>query len=147
MEGLVMLGMGMQAVGAYDEGRQAQQAGRIESQQYAGLASQTRQVTDYKSRLIREAGNQHLADIEAETARAELALSGSPLSLLVDEARKVELETRMNEWEGDVEAQRLQYAGDIARWQGNQARRAGNLKTVTSILSGLSRLYQAKQQE
>lgn len=146
MEGLVMMGAGMQAGAAYDEGRQAQLAGRLESGQYAAQALQTRQVTDYKSRLIREAGSQHLADIEAETARAGLAMTGSPLSLLVDEARKVELETQMNEWEGNVEAQRLQYAGEVARWQGNQAHRAGNIKAVTSILAGLSRLDQAKAQ-
>jgi hypothetical protein len=146
---LIGAGTGLQAYGAYQQGQDTSASKNIEANQLTQRAGQVRQITDYKARLIHQVGRTHLSDIEAETGKAGLAMSGTPLNVLVDEARKVELEAQMAQWQGNVEAQGLGYASDVAKWEGGQARTAGDIGAASSILNGLGRLayYQAMRNE
>lgn len=57
-------------------------------------------------------------------------------------AAEGELRAATSLYEGEEQAQGMEFGADMRRWQGRQARRAGNIRAVSSVLSsagGMSR--------
>jgi hypothetical protein len=134
-------GAGLQLIGSI-------QAGNAQAGSYRSQAKQSREagreslaMSNYKVRLIHEAGTETLGQIEAETGKAGLAMSGTPLKHLVQTARQVELTAAMQHRAGVVEKQRYDRQARALDEAAREAKRAGVLGGLGGAVSSLRGMF------
>lgn len=136
----------LQAAGIGLEAGGLMMAGRAESKSLKERARMARVegveakgLSDYRVRLIRQAGAELLGEIEAETAQSGLAMTGTPLASLVDSARKIELSAAIENRSGLVQRMRYEQAAQAYEQEAKNAKKSGFLGGLGS-LAGLAGL-------
>jgi hypothetical protein len=127
-------GLGVSAYGQYAAGDAAAAAAQQRAEQIRLEKTETAYQTDYRVRQIYEQGSGLLGGVEAETAQSGLALTGTPLASLVDNARRVELSAAYERRAGAVTQRRLD-AGILASLSdADAASQAGTLGAIGTLL-------------
>jgi hypothetical protein len=141
--GAMVAGTATSAIGSYSAGRAGKAAKKREAELAALEKREAGYLTDYRVRLIREEGAGLLGEIEAETGKSGLALTGTPLTTLVDNARRIELSAAVEKRAGAVTQMRYdqQIAASLA--DAKAAGKAGTLGAISSLLGGVGGLYSA----
>ena len=131
------IGIGVTAAGENRAGDERYEAHKRTAGDYYRELLWTQEDTDYRVRMVREAGAETLGQIEAETGKASLAMTGTPLSHLVATAGKAEMSAA-----GLRAAQRrtnLRYgrAIDEERSQARKERSAGHYRSAAAVIGGI----------
>lgn len=87
-----------------------------------------------KANLIRQEGDRRQGQMRAAISKSGVRMEGTPLMVLAESAANNEIDA-MNA------IQTGQMTSNLYRAQGTNARRAGNIRAGTSLLTGLSRIY------
>jgi hypothetical protein len=95
---------------------------------------EAKRLSDYRVHLIHQAGTELLGQIEAETGQSGLAMTGTPLMSLVDNARQVELSAAMENRSGQITQQRYEDAAVAAEADARSAKRAGKFGALGALL-------------
>lgn len=123
----------LNAVGAQQQGAAADRAATIEAQQ---MRQQAGQVRASAQREALEQGRQTRLLLSRQQALAGGSASDPGVVTLASNlAAEGELRAASSLYEGEEQARGMEFGADMRRWQGRQARRAGNLKAVSSILT------------
>lgn len=138
---LTAIGTGLDVFGQVSSG--FAQAGSYEDQ--ARMAEmegrEALRLTHYKVRLIQEAGAETLGEVQAETGKAGLAMTGTPLSHLVQTAREVELTAALQRRAGLVEKQRYDMQAKALKKAAKESKKSGILGGAGGLFSGLGGLF------
>ncbi len=138
-----MMGMGsfFEGMGSYDAGHRTQTAYRASARAAQREGREAKRLSNYQVRLIEESGAEVLGGIEAETGKSGLALTGTPLATLVDNARKVELSAELERRSGRITERRWEEEAAGLRQAGSDANQAGKIGMVSSFFGGAARIY------
>ncbi|HUU94060.1 MAG TPA: hypothetical protein VM238_22945 [Phycisphaerae bacterium] len=134
------IGIGVTAAGENRAGDERYEAHIRTAKDYGREQLWSREDTDYRVRMVREAGAETVGAIEAETGKAGLAMTGTPLSHLVATAGKIEMSVA-----GLREAQRrtdIRYARaiDEERAQARKERSAGHYRSAAAVIGGIGEM-------
>lgn len=128
-------------VGSIREGQAAQAAGEFNAQLAERNATIARQRAGSAAERLRR---QQRRDIGAATAgflAGGVQLPGTPMDFLADLAAEQELEARLVEAGGAIEASGLTAQARISRFEGESARTAGFLSGAGTILSAAAKAF------
>jgi hypothetical protein len=134
-------GAGLQLIGSIQAGNAQAGSYRSQARQSREAGRESLAMSNYKVRLIREAGTETLGQIEAETGKAGLAMSGTPLKHLVQTARQVELTAAMQHRAGIVEKQRYDRQARALDKAAKEAKKSGIMGGIGGAVSGLGGLF------
>jgi len=129
-------------IGAITGGQQASAAGEFNAQLAERNATIARQRAGAAATRLRR---QQRRDIGAATAgflASGVQLAGTPLDFLADLAAEQELEARLVEAGGLIEASGLTAQARISRFEGQQAQTAGFLSGAGTILGTAAETFQ-----
>jgi len=140
---LQAIGIGVEASGHVRAGKARAKSHRATAKQYMRELQWSLEDTDYRVRLVREAGAETLGGIEAETGKAGLAMTGTPLSHFVATAGKIEMAAAMTREAGRREAERYRTAIDVERRQARVEETAGDTRAMASVIQGLGDMFSA----
>jgi hypothetical protein len=132
-------GVGLEALGSYQAGKASAGAYRQSAKSARREGREEKRLSNYQVRLIEEAGAQVRGQIEAETGKSGLALTGTPLATLVDTARKVELSAALARRAGTVTYTRWQEQAAALETAAQNAERAGMFGAAGSLF-GIGKL-------
>ena len=126
------------AIGAIQEGKAADKAGKFQQKVLDQQAASERDVAGASAEDFRRSGSRKRASSIARLSGGGVAPEGSPL--LVDEAfvKEIALGSGRLLHGGAVRGARLEEQGELARFQGRNAKAASRIKAGSSLLSGLS---------
>lgn len=136
---LMAIGSATEAYGNWQAGKAT--AGSLKTQ--AKLARmegrEAKRLSDYRVRLIHQEGAELLGTNEAETAKSGLAMTGSPLAMLVDNARQVELSAALEKRAGTITQQRYEQQATALERDAKNAKKAGGIGGLGALtkLGGL----------
>jgi len=130
---------GAAAYGAYQEGQAKQQAGRAEAQN-AEMEASNRQQEGAEARERERTGNfRRMGTLRARLAQSgSLSETGTPLSVLGEHSANLELRIQDAARSSSIQAAGLRHQAAMARWEGDQAAKAGTIKAVATFASGLA---------
>lgn len=135
---MIIGGGALSAFSTLEEGEEAAEQGKIMQQQYAAEAAATRMASGEKARMKRKEGR----EIEAEQVTALGGkISGSNLLVLMDTARKVEMDASTIERNASVKAGYLEQKGRIARYKGKMAKRSAGIRALAGAVSTIGQAY------
>ena len=137
---LQAIGIGVEAAGEVRAGKERAEAHYRTGKDYQRELLWDLEDTDYRVRMIRDAGRQVTGAIEAETGKAGLAMTGTPLAHLVDTARRIELSAAVEREAGRRTNIRYQQAIDRERGQGRAEETAGDTRALSTTLSGIGQM-------
>jgi len=136
-----IVGTAVSAYGAYASGQAQKKAADYNAASDEIQAQQARDAAKI------DAGNQALAARRAEAGvRARAAASGidpgfgSPLLVMMDNARQAKLENERILYGGEIRAAGYQSGANLSRFQGRAAESAGNIGAGVNLLSGIARV-------
>lgn len=132
-----VFGMGLQAIGSITSGLAQEGSYKDQARTAKMEGREALRLTRYKVRLIQEAGAETLGDVQAETGKAGLAMTGTPLSHLVQTAREVELTAALQRRAGLVEKQRYDVQARALKKAAKESKRSGFLGAGAALFSGL----------
>jgi len=138
--GLQVLGTGLQIYGQQEATKYQVKELELSEEQARERARQVAKARDWRIRMISRAGELLGGQIEAETGKSGLAMTGSPLEHKVRQARQIELSATMAATQGGWEAQSWidqARAYSRAAWQ---TEKAGSLQTFTTIIGALGNM-------
>jgi hypothetical protein len=136
---LMAIGAATEAYGEISAGLSSASALRKKAKYSRMEGREAKRLSDYRVRLIHQAGAEVLGGIEAETGKSGLAMSGTPLTSLVDTARQVELAAALENRSGTITQNRYEQAAEAYEKDAKAAKRAGFLGGLGALtkLGGL----------
>lgn len=123
--GLMVGGAGLESVGSILAGDQQSHSYQKQIELSRWEKKEAKRQTNYKVRLLYEQGAEFLSEQEAETGKSGLAMTGSPLLSLVNNARRVELSASMERRAGDVTAMRYDQQIEALKASQKAAKQSG----------------------
>lgn len=138
---LTAIGTGLDVFGSISSGFAQAAAYEDQAEQAEMEGREAVRMTRYKVRLIQEAGAELLGDVQAETGKAGLAMTGTPLSHLVHSARQVELTAALQRRAGTVEKQRYDLQAKALKKAAKESKKSGLFGGGAGLFSGLGGLF------
>ena len=136
------VGGGLQALSMVQEGRAARETGAAQAaiaERNALLAERQaeaeQQAAAAEAKIQREAGEELLARQRALFAKGGVELRGTPLSVVVDTAEKLEADRLTILREGAITAAQRKGQADVLRLQGRAAKARGRATGRASVLA------------
>jgi hypothetical protein len=111
---------------------------KISEKQARERALQAGRARDWRVRMIHEAGVQMTGEIEAETGKSGLAMSGTPLEHKVRQGLAAELTASMAYEAGTYEVETWLNQADAYRRARSEADKAGGLQRLGTLIGGIS---------
>lgn len=112
--------------------------------QYQARQAENQAKAARDAAAVAEAQSRARTDRIRATARARAAASGvsssegSPLLVLMENARQAELEAQLIRYSGEVQGRFFESESKLFTFRGRQARRAANIGAGVTLLSGVS---------
>ena len=133
-----VLGTATAAYATYQSGQDKEAAARYNAQVSEQEAQQARDAAKVEASNQAEAARRAQATVRARIAGSGVEMAeGSPLLVLMDNARQASIENQRILYGGEVQATgRLQNAA-LQRFQGSRAAAAGSLGAGVNLLSGI----------
>ena len=136
------VGGGLQAISTIQQGRAAREQGEMQAAIAARnallaerQAEAEQQAAAAEAKIQREEGEALLARQRALFAKAGVEFRGTPLSVVVETAEKLEADRLTILREGAISAVQRRGQADILRLQGEAARRRGRATGRASVLA------------
>lgn len=130
------------AAAAYAQSQAGQTQAKVAqfgARQAENQALAARQAAAVKERQERERLNRVQATARARAlASGVIATEGSPLLVMMENARQAELEAQLVRFGGEIQAQGLEQESKLRTFQGRAAKRAANIGAGTTLLSGIA---------
>lgn len=138
---LTIASTGLSAVGGVVSGMQQQQMANAQAQAYEQQARAEAQASAYEAQR-----EKHRQELAAAAARAQVgasgvALQGSPTEVLVANARENQLDLEAIKYGSQLRQNSLTTQAGISRYSGKQAMAGGIINAGSSLISGVSSLY------
>ena len=131
------------AIGAIRSGQQAAAAGEFNAQLAERNAAIARERAFSSAARLRRQQRRDIGGATAGFLASGIQLTGGPLDFLADLAAEQELEARLVEAGGLIEASGLTAQASISRFEGEAARTAGFLSGAGTILGGAAEAFSA----
>jgi hypothetical protein len=138
-EALMIIGTAAQGIGEISAGQASAKSLKLKAKYARMEGREAKRLSDYRVRLIHEAGAELGGQIEAETGKSGLAMTGTPLASLVDSARKVELSAALEKRAGTITQQRYEQAASAYEQDAKAMKQSGFLGAL-GALTGLKDL-------
>ena len=130
-------GAGLSAFGSYMGGRQAQEEASYNAAIKRQQAILSEQAMEAETELMRDDARRLKATQEASFAASGAVVGeGTPLLVLAEEAGRMERDILQQRRNRMIEQQGLRSESQMLRFQGQQAKRAGTIGAVSTILGG-----------
>jgi len=110
---------------------------KISEKQARERAAQVGKTRDWRLRMIAQSAAEMGGEIEAETGKSGLAMSGTPLEHKVRQGLAAELTASMVRMEGDWEVQSWLNQADAYRRARSEADKAGGLQRLGTLIGGI----------
>lgn len=138
---LGILGTVVSAAGSIVSGMQQAQMAEMQAKAYEQQAQADAQASSYEA--SREKHRQELAAAasRAQVGASGVAFSGSPTEVLVANAGQAELDISAIKYGSQLRQNQLGTQAAISRFSGRQARVAGFINAGSSLIGGVSNLY------
>lgn len=132
---LMVAGTAMSVLGQLQQAQTARAVGRYNQQLSERNAAIARDQT--AAEIIRQQRTARRVQGAARAAygASGVTMEGSPLDVLEDNATQAELDTLTLRYRGELRAQGYEQAGDMARFEGDRAARAGWTRAAGTLLS------------
>lgn len=138
---LGLIGTAISAVGSIAQGQQAAASADAQARAYEQQAVADQQAAAFEGQRERRRQELLQANARAQVGASGVALSGSPSEVLAANAREGELDIQAIRYSSQLRQNNLRTQADISRFQGKQAKTAGYINAASSVVSGLSNLY------
>ena len=139
--GMQALGTGMSAFGQMQAGRQQQTAMNYNaavSEQQAQIIERSGELEAYK---LKKSGESFKSSQRAMYGASGVrGTSGSALEVLADSAAMLELDLATLKYNTHVGAMGARSQAAMARWEGQQARKAGTMGAMTTLIGGVGKI-------
>lgn len=132
---LMFGGMALSALGGIQQAQTAKAAGRYNQQIAERNAAIARDQTAAEITRQQRAARRARGAARAAYGASGVTIEGSPLDVLEDSATEAELDTLTLKYRGELRAQGYEQAGDMARFEGDRAARAGWTRAAGTLLS------------
>lgn len=134
-----LAGAGISAYSSYQQGKTQEAMAERNAKIADNAAANEAAAAAENSKRLRERNQRQLAAIRANMAGSGTQIStGSSLDTIGQAASELELQTM--DFFRESQAKQTQYFNDAAvtRWEGEQARQAGTMGAIGSLIGGLS---------
>ena len=142
--GSTAAGSALEAIGSYGAHKQAAGSHKAVAAQALRNMVRAKRETRLRLREIVRAGAELQSRVEAETGKSSLKMTGTPLLVKLDNARRIELTRVLAAEAGMEEARRWQLVGHEALRSARYESSAGKFGAAASIMKGLSRIAALK---
>jgi len=129
---------GLQVASSITAGNAAARSANWNAAQMDSQALRTLRVVNAQEDQLRAQQAKELGRERAAWGQSGLGFGGSALDAMIESARNAELDALNLRYGGTVQANDLRNQGQISRWEGRMARRAGYIGAGTALLSGAS---------
>ena len=130
------------AYATYQSGQQQAKGFRYQAQQQENQAQAARNAAAVQEAQSRERNKRIMALARARAgASGVVSTEGSPLLVMLENARQAELEAQLIRYGGEIQAGFLEGESRLSTFRGRNARRAGNIGAGTTLLSGVANAY------
>ena len=99
-------------------------------------AEEARKIAEYEAEQTRKEGQKLLSAQQARYASSGVTFEGSPLLLMEETAKEIELDALMTERTGEVTAQKYTTEAALSRMKGSSANTAGYYGAGSTLLTG-----------
>lgn len=99
-------------------------------------AEEARRIAEYEAAQTRKEGQKLLSVQRARYASSGVTFEGSPLLLMEETAKEIELDALMTERTGEVTAQKYTTEAALSRMKGSGAKTAGYYGAGSTLLTG-----------
>lgn len=127
------------AYATYEQGKAQAEQYRAEAQQAEVQARAARQAASVRERQSRERTDAIRATARARAeASGVMSSEGSPLLVMMENARQAEYEANLIRYGGEVQARSFEDDSRLLTFRGRQARRSANIAAGATLLTGLA---------
>ena len=141
--GTTMVGAGVQAYGQRQAGKQEQKMQEINARQQEQDSLDRQAESIAQSLEISREAESAASTQGAQYAKANVLMEGTPLQVMAQTAADFKMKQLNVERRGQREADLLKRGAAISRQKGVDARKAGNIASVGTVLSGVAQSGQA----
>jgi hypothetical protein len=134
-EALMVIGSGTEAFGNLQAGSASAVSLRKQAKMTQMEGREAKRLSDYRVRLIHQEGAELLGSIQAETGKSGLAMTGTPLQSLVDNARQIELSAALEKRSGTITQLRYEQQADALKQEAKNAKKSGAFGAIGALTS------------
>lgn len=124
------------AYGMYQQGQQQKAAGKYNAKVAENQATAAKQAAAVREEQHRERVRRLAGTQRAVSGASGIEEAGSPLLVMADTLEQAELDAQRIRYGGEVSATGFESQARLARFQGDQAARAGTIGAGSTLLSG-----------
>ena len=135
-------GTGVAIAGQVEQAAAAEKAGKYNEAVARNNATAAAQEAQFEAERIRKRNSIILGKQKAAIAKAGILDTGSTLDVFYDSAIEGELDAMAALYTGDVRSGYFRSQGQIARMEGDAAKRAGYYRAGSSLLTGVGGMGQ-----
>lgn len=136
---MMFAGPALQAMGQLQQAQTAKAVGRYNQQLGERSAGIARDQTAAEITRQQRTARRVQGAARAAYGASGVTMEGSPLDVLEDNATQAELDTLTLRYRGELRAQGYEQAGSMARFQGDQAARAGQMAAAGTLLGSFGK--------
>ena len=141
--GISAVGTGIQAYGQRQAGKQEQKMQEINAKQQEQDSLDRQAESIAQSLEISREAESAASTQGAQYAKSNVLMEGTPLQVMAQTAADFKMKQLNVERRGQREADLLKRGASISRQKGVDARKAGNIASVGTILSGVAQAGQS----
>ena len=138
---LALLGTVLSVGGALLEGQQSKQMAEYQAKAYEQQAQADAQQAAFDQGQERHKQDLLQAQARAQAGASGVGISGSPIEVLAANARQGQMDLKTIQYGSQLRQNNLNSQAAISRFSGKQAVTASIFKAGSSLVSGLSGLY------
>lgn len=139
---LGLAGVGMGAYGQYQAGQAQNATARYNARLMEQRAVATEQAMEWETTRMHDQARRLKAEQEAGFLKSGARIdAGTPLLVLAEQAGEMEMDVLQQRRNRMIEAQNLRQQGAMMKYQGKQAKKAGTLGAMTTLLGGAGKTY------
>lgn len=139
MEAMTIASTAIQALGAIQQGKEAQSAKDRNAQVMETNAANERSASNQREEAQRRQARMVLGQQRAAFAQSGTGIEGSAADVMQQSAADAELDALTMRYEGDMRASGLMAQAEMERYEGRQARKEGKAQAIRTILSGAAK--------
>ena len=130
-------GTGVAVYSAYQQGQQAQAAGKYNARVAQNQALAAQQAAALRAEQVRERARRiESINVTRAASGGIVPTAGSPLFVMADNAMQAELEAQRVQYGGELEATGFESQARLARYGAGRASEAGMYRAGSTLLSG-----------
>ena len=138
---IALLGIGLSVAGSVASGVQQQQMANMQAKAYEQQAQADAQASAFESAQERKKQELLQAQARASVGASGVAVAGSPTEVLAANAAQNQLDLKAIQYGSQLRQNNLNTQASISRFSGKQAMAGSIIKAGSSLVSGISNMY------